>query len=123
MFYFKLKILSLVLTLLFSPLHAEKSIDLTSSQTKILGTSSDMAFGDIPLYFIPNHGQIDSQVLYYAVTSKYTIWLTRKGLVFDSALSIGRKKQELFFSARKNNEETRSFPGKRTISKLEFIDG
>jgi len=39
--------------------------------------------GPSPLYFIPNQGQVNEQVKFYARTSKYTLWLTREGLVFD----------------------------------------
>jgi hypothetical protein len=41
--------------------------------------------GDIPLYFIPNKGQADARAQYIARTPRYTLWLTREGLVFDRA--------------------------------------
>jgi Leucine-rich repeat (LRR) protein len=41
-------------------------------------------FGKIPLYFIANQGQVDEQTLFYARTSRYTLWVTKQGLVFDS---------------------------------------
>ena len=41
-------------------------------------------YGKIPLYFIPNKGQVDDQALFYANTSRYTLWITNQGLVFDS---------------------------------------
>ncbi|MCK5057852.1 MAG: SBBP repeat-containing protein [Candidatus Aminicenantes bacterium] len=40
-------------------------------------------FGNIPLYFIPNKGQVSEEVLFYAVTPSYTLWITGQGLVFD----------------------------------------
>jgi hypothetical protein len=43
-------------------------------------------YGKIPLYFIPNCGQVEEQALYYAKTSGYTLWITKEGLVFDSAI-------------------------------------
>ena len=40
-------------------------------------------FGKIPLYFVPNQGQVNKEALFYAKTSRYTLWMTREGLVFD----------------------------------------
>jgi hypothetical protein len=48
-------------------------------------------FGKIPLYFIPNEGQVDEKALFYAKTSGYTLWLTEEGLVFDSARRIEKE--------------------------------
>jgi hypothetical protein len=42
-------------------------------------------FGRVPLFFIPNQGQVHDQALFYARASRYTLWMTREGLVFDSA--------------------------------------
>lgn len=41
--------------------------------------------GAIPLYFIPNRGQVHKEALFYARTSAYTLWLTKEGLAFDTA--------------------------------------
>jgi PKD repeat protein len=46
-----------------------------------------MNYGLLPLYFIKNAGQKDSNVRYYAQTKKYTLWITDDALVFDSALA------------------------------------
>lgn len=43
-------------------------------------------FGNIPLYFIPNEGQVDARARFYAKTSRYTLWMTHEGLVFDRIL-------------------------------------
>ncbi|MDD8025525.1 MAG: SBBP repeat-containing protein [Acidobacteriota bacterium] len=40
--------------------------------------------GSIPLYFTANKGQVDGKALFYAKASRYTLWLTEEGLVFDS---------------------------------------
>jgi len=45
-------------------------------------------FAKIPLYFIPNEGQVDEGALFYAKASRYTLWLTKEGLVFDSTRRI-----------------------------------
>ncbi|OGL47626.1 MAG: hypothetical protein A2161_11625 [Candidatus Schekmanbacteria bacterium RBG_13_48_7] len=66
---------------------------LTDFSAEAFGYGKDMnfsdrsilAYGDIPLYFIPNKGQVDSRIKYYAFTPKYTIWITGSELVFDAA--------------------------------------
>jgi hypothetical protein len=45
-------------------------------------------FGKIPLYFIPNQGQVNEKVRFYAKTSMYTLWMTKDGLVFDSIKKV-----------------------------------
>ena len=37
----------------------------------------------VPLYFVPNNGQVDNRVLFYAKAAGYTLWVTKEGLVFD----------------------------------------
>jgi hypothetical protein len=44
----------------------------------------DMNFGKFPLYFIVNKGQVNKKAKFYAKASRYTLWLTNEGLVFDS---------------------------------------
>ncbi|MCP4213647.1 MAG: hypothetical protein GY765_03275 [bacterium] len=41
-------------------------------------------FADIPLYFIPNKGQVHGDAIFYAKTPGFTLWMTKEGLVFDS---------------------------------------
>ena len=41
-------------------------------------------YGNTPLYFIPNKGQVAEKALYYAKTPGYTLWLTKNGFIFDS---------------------------------------
>ncbi len=65
----------------------------------------DINYGKLPLYFIPNAGQVDEKALFYADTSRYTLWLTRNGLVFDSTRST---------------DQPHVF--ERDVSRLEFID-
>jgi hypothetical protein len=48
----------------------------------------DPGFGNIPLYFIPNHGQVDEKVRFYAKTPAYTLWMTKEGLMFDSVKKV-----------------------------------
>ncbi|MCP5103895.1 MAG: hypothetical protein GY950_10975 [bacterium] len=41
-------------------------------------------FAKFPLYFITNKGQMNKKAIFYAKASRYTLWLTKKGLIFDS---------------------------------------
>ena len=47
-------------------------------------------FGKIPLFFIHNKGQVDKKAAFYAKTSRYTLWITEEGLVFDSFRKSGQ---------------------------------
>jgi hypothetical protein len=44
--------------------------------------------GDSHLYFIPNQGQVNNKAIFYAKTTKYILWLTKEGLVFDSVKKV-----------------------------------
>lgn len=68
---------------------------------------------DLPLFFIPNRGQVDGEALFYAKASNYTLWLTREGLVFDG---VRRLDAEPGPSARPK-------PGafERDVVRLEFL--
>ena len=39
---------------------------------------------ELPLYFIPNEGQVDEHAAFYARTSQYILWITGEGLVFET---------------------------------------
>ena len=43
----------------------------------------DPDFGKFPLYFITNKGQVNKKAKFYAKASRYTLWLTKHGLIFD----------------------------------------
>lgn len=78
-------------------------------------------FGEIPLYFIPNEGQLDEAALFYAKTSRYTLWLTKEGLVFDSTRKIG---EESTGPTRRNPFEIDNagdVQHEREVSKLVFL--
>jgi len=66
-----------------------KSLDLSVKSQDIQSTSTgivkpDLNFGKFPLYFIFNKGQVNEKTKFYAKASRYTLWLTKEGLVFDS---------------------------------------
>jgi len=50
----------------------------------VKGVKTDIDFGKIPLYFVTNQGQVNGQAKFYAKASRYTLWMTKEGLVFDS---------------------------------------
>jgi hypothetical protein len=68
---------------------------LTSNTCTIPGHEmrSDPDFGRFPLYFITNKGQVNTQAKFYAKTSRYTLWLTKEGLVFDSSKTENPKSE------------------------------
>jgi hypothetical protein len=56
----------------------------------LLSTDGGSVFGAqlfrvMPLHFIPNRGQADAEGLYYAKTSRYTLWLTRQRVLLECA--------------------------------------
>ncbi len=61
----------------------DKGIRANYEKMKIYENINDNKFGNIPLYFIPNKGQVNQKVRYYAKTSSYTLWVTDEGMVFD----------------------------------------
>jgi len=64
----------------------------TQEISKNLKISSD--YGKIPLYFIPNEGQTHDKALFNARASRYTLWLTKEGLIFDSTRRIKKESPE-----------------------------
>ncbi|MCP4218185.1 MAG: hypothetical protein GY765_26345, partial [bacterium] len=85
-------------------------------------------FGKMPLYFIQNLGQVNAESRYYAKASRYTLWLTKKGLVFDSYKSKTADKKApfrdvsrlMFQGARKSVE---ILPIEPTPLKVNFFKG
>ncbi|MCK5058792.1 MAG: SBBP repeat-containing protein, partial [Candidatus Aminicenantes bacterium] len=81
-------------------------------------------YGNTPLYFIPNKGQVAEKALFYAKTPGYTLWLTKKGLVFDS---IDTPRPPRGHPSREGNAQGRSLTYKltnsstRDVSHLVFI--
>ena len=67
--------------------HQVKNADPKSLKQEIINQPAvrpDISFGKIPLYFIANEGQVHRKAKFYAKASRYTLWLTEEGLVFDS---------------------------------------
>jgi hypothetical protein len=73
------------------------------------------SYGNIPLYFIPNKGQVNSQAKFYARTGAGIMWLTEKGLTFDHGGS-----QLVFLNAR---EKIQVMPADRSSHRVNIIKG
>ena len=79
-------------------------------------------FWKIPLYFIPNEGQVDEKALFYAKTSRYTLWLTREGLVFDSTRRIKKESTESIGQNPKDINNPDDFKYDRDVSRVIFLN-
>jgi len=73
-------------------------------------------FGKIPLYYIPNKGQVNEKAKFYAKTSRYTLWMTKEGLVFDSV-----RKFEATHPAPAGHPSQEGII-ERDVSRLVFLD-
>jgi len=78
-------VILLLLTLVVFPLADPVPRQRSNPDTADLSTKESTleAHGKLPLLFIQNRGQIDSQVAYYVKTSGQTLYLTSEGIVFD----------------------------------------
>ena len=74
------------------------------NQYPMSGVQKAPEFGKIPLYFIPNRGQDDEEAHFYAKTSRYTLWMTEEGLVFDSVHTPRDVSRLIFLNANPNPE-------------------
>jgi hypothetical protein len=79
-------------------------------------------FGKIPLYFIPNEGQVDEKALFYAKASRYTLWLTKEGLVFDSNRRVKRDDDRSHISRSMKEENAEDFNFERDVSRMMFLN-
>lgn len=84
-----------------------KERQLIKSMEAAKNPKLDLDYGNIPLYFIPNGGQVDEKALFYAKTSSYTLWLTEEELVFDST----RKREKRGPEPRSKDPKWRMDPG------------
>jgi hypothetical protein len=103
-----------------------KELDLSVKTQDIQFKSTvkpDLNFGKIPLYFITNKGQVNKKAKFYAKASRYTLWLTREGLVFDSTRQVEEGKQTTDFR-RQRTEDRRQRKRKfaRDVSRLFFLN-
>jgi endonuclease/exonuclease/phosphatase family metal-dependent hydrolase len=87
---------------------------------KCLNVSPD--FGRIPINFIPNEGQVDDKALFYAKTSRYTLWLTKGGLIFDSTRRIKKESTESIRQNPSGINIPEDVKCERNVSRLLFIN-
>ena len=102
-FFFSTALLVL-LSLLVYPL-ADLMPGNRTSNTTALSTNSSVAtaYGQLPVLFIRNQGQLDRTVKYYVKTPAQTLYFTKEGIVFDltrhnQAEAAGRQVERLVFS-------------------------
>jgi endonuclease/exonuclease/phosphatase family metal-dependent hydrolase len=107
-------------------LEQKKQIQSTQRQFKNEELSRDLSlnpnFGKIPLYFIPNEGQVDERALFYAKASRYTLWLTKEGLVFDSTRRIKKENNKSMKLSSRDVNNPEDFNFDRDVSRLVFVN-
>lgn len=79
-------------------------------------------YGKTPLYFIPNEGQVDEKAFFYAKASRYTLWLTKEGLVFDSTIRTKKERKDSRPRDPKKTTNPEDFIYERDVSKFVFLD-
>lgn len=90
-------------------------------QARSVDSSINLDYGNIPLYFIPNKGQVHDKVQYLAKTSRYSLWITKEGLVFDSAIRTNKKTDSDDLSL-KNNIDSENIRYERDVSRLIYLN-
>ncbi len=83
----------LIISLVSSASYQIRQTPQIDTRPQLKKLKLDIDYGKIPLYFIPNEGQVADEALFYADTSKYTLWITKDGLVFDSLRKLDHPKQ------------------------------
>ena len=73
----------------------DSAVDLKNQAIPAAGMKSGPKIDTwkMPLYFIANKGQVDKKARFYAKASRYTLWLTKEGLIFDSVKKENPKSQ------------------------------
>lgn len=79
-------------------------------------------YGKIPLYFVPNEGQVDEKALFLAKTSRYTLWVTKEGFIFDIVGKLKKKNNGNKFIDIKDRIKPKNIKSDRDISKLLFLN-
>ena len=78
----------------------------------------DRDFSKLPLYFIPNVGQMDEAARFYTRASSYTLWITGDGLIFDKTRKKGRSDKRTIVNKIDRCGKTEY---ERDVSRLRFI--
>lgn len=74
---------------------------------------------EIPLYFIPNRGQLDKKALFLTSTPEYRLWITRSGFLID----ITQSEEEATLNPELSIESTPQKKNKmlRSVSAVQFL--
>lgn len=92
----------------------------TQDMSKSLKISQN--YGQFPLYFVPNEGQVDGRALFYAKTSKYTLWLTKEGLVFDGIRRRNENDGKPHFTHPRQEKKPKDSICERDVSRMFFLN-
>ncbi len=92
-----------------------KNLRKTKTENINLKSAYNVRFGKTPLYFIQNRGQFNKKALFYARTSKYFIWITKKGVIFDS---VRKNKEDKTKNSTLKTQHSKLI--KRDVSRLLF---
>ena len=103
-----------------STLHESQQVMKSQKMSKNLNVSPN--YGRIPLYFVPNEGQVDKRALFYAKTPKYTLWLTKEGLIFDSTRRIKKESTKSIRQNPRNKNTPEDFTYDRDVSRMIFVN-
>jgi len=130
-----LTILSGALTIVFLTGSGEQGpkVQTTSAQISSISSSAalkiDRDFGKMPLYFIPNQGQMDAQVAYYLQGKDKTIYFTSEGLTYvlrersageEIAGKTASVKERLLINPAERELQSRRDQGRYAV-KLDFV--
>ena len=119
----------LIISMTFAQTGKRENHDLKiDPMANITGSNSLMVepvFDNIPLYFIPNMGQVSEEVRFYAVTPSYTLWITGEGLIFDrdgsQFIFIGAKRNPKIVPVDTTNHRVNYFRGKTSSNRYTNI--
>jgi len=108
----------------------QKKVEDSRMQDISKPLKTNLDYGRIPLYFIPNEGQVDKKALFYVKTSRYTLWVTKEGLVFHSTQPRKEPRQKdseaknvtnsLESSTHRESVEPEDVLSERKVSRLIF---
>jgi hypothetical protein len=119
--------ISMVLIISAQPAKNIKSGNKDNLSQPLYKMSLNPNYGNLPLYFIPNKGQVHKDAIFYAVTTKYKLWMTREGLVFDSSKrepkdkALDVNKREIRSTLHKRDDR-QDYKFERDVSRLIFIN-
>jgi hypothetical protein len=83
-------------------------------------------FAKVPIFFVPNQGQMDQQISFYINGADKTIYFAPDGVTFALSYSIKpqdkKEARSIFQYLDENHEKSRDKDLKRWIVKMDFVD-